>query len=68
MEVECNIMPLNLRREEIALKYWARSSPLGEKLPVNSLIQNCVIYKTKRDVLKNIIIWRRVWEWNNAMQ
>ena len=55
MEVECNIMPLSLRREEFALKYWARSSPLGDKLPVNSLVQDFVIYETKRDILRNSI-------------
>ena len=55
MEVECNIMPLSLRREEFALKYWARSSPLGDKLPVNSLVQDFVIYETKRYILRNNI-------------
>ena len=55
MEVECNIMPLSLRREEFALKYWARSSPLGDKLPVNSLVQDFVIYETKRYILRNDI-------------
>ena len=50
MEVECNI-----RREEFALKYWARSSPLGDKLPVNSLVQDFVIYETKRYILRNNI-------------
>ena len=55
MEVECNIMPLSLRREEFALKYWARSSPLGDKLLVNSLVQDFVIYESKRDILRNNI-------------
>ena len=55
MEVECNIMPLSLRREEFALKYCARSSPLGDKLPVNSLVQDFVIYETKRYILRNNI-------------
>ena len=55
MEVECYIMPLSLRREEFALKYWARSSPLGDKLPVNSLVQDFVIYETKRYILRNNI-------------
>ena len=55
MEVECNIMPLSLRREEFALKYWARSSPLGDKLPVLSLVQDFVIYETKRYILRNNI-------------
>ena len=55
MEVECNIMPLSLRREEFVLKYWARSSPLGDKLPVNSLVQDFVIYETKRYILRNNI-------------
>ena len=44
MEVECNIMPLSLRREEFALKYWA-----------NSLVQDYVIYETKRYILRNNI-------------
>ena len=48
-------MPLSLRREEFALKYWARSSPLGDKLPVNSLVQDFVIYETKRYILRNNI-------------
>ena len=48
-------MRLSLRREEFALKYWARPSPLGDKLPVNSLVQDFVIYETKRDILRNII-------------
>ena len=55
MEVECNIMQLSLKREEFALKYWARSSPLGDKLPVNSLVQDFVIYETKRYILRNNI-------------
>ena len=54
LEVECNIMPLSLRREEFALKYWARSSPLGNKLPVNELVQDFSIYETKH-VLDNKI-------------
>ena len=37
VEVECNVLPLNLRRDEMILKYWARSSPLGSNLSVNEL-------------------------------
>ena len=48
------IMPLSLRREEFALKYWARSSPPGNKLPVNELVQYFSIYETKH-VLDNKI-------------
>ena len=55
LEVECNMMPLSLRREEFALKYWARSSPLGESLPVNALVQDFAIYETKREKLSNKI-------------
>ena len=55
LEVECNMMLLSLRREEFALKYWARSSPLGESLPVNALVQDFAIYKTKREKLSNKI-------------
>ena len=55
LEVKCNIMPLSLRREEFALKYWARSSPLEDKLPVNELVQDFSIYETKCHVLDNKI-------------
>ena len=55
LEVECNMMPLSLRREEFALKYWARSSLLGESLPVNALVQDFAIYETKREKLSNKI-------------
>ena len=48
-------MLLSLRREEFALKYWVRSSPLGDKLPVNELVQDFSIYETKRYVLDNKI-------------
>ena len=51
VEIECNMMPLSLRREEFTLKYWARSSPLGESLPVNALVQDFAIYETKREKL-----------------
>ena len=51
----CNIMLLSLRREEFALKYWARSSPLGDKLPENELVQDISIYEAKRHVLNNKI-------------
>ena len=37
------------------MKYWARSSPLGDKLPVNELVQDFSIYETKHHVLDNKI-------------
>ncbi|MCG8034496.1 MAG: reverse transcriptase-like protein [Candidatus Thiodiazotropha taylori] len=40
LEVECSIMPLHLRRDELQLKYWARSSSLGANLPINKVIDN----------------------------
>ena len=55
LAVECNIMLLSLRRDEFALKYWARSSPLGDKLPVNELVQDFSIYETIHHVLDNKI-------------
>ena len=49
-------MPLSLKGEDsVALKYRARSSPLGDKLPVNELVQDFSIYETKRHVLDNKI-------------
>ena len=48
LEVECGIKPLRLRREEIILKYWARSSPLGQALPINNLVTDHGCHTTKR--------------------
>ena len=48
LEVECGVLPLSLRREELILKYWARSSPLGDNLPVNQLITDFGCLTTKR--------------------
>ncbi|MEW8548123.1 MAG: reverse transcriptase domain-containing protein, partial [Candidatus Thiodiazotropha sp.] len=48
LEVECGIKPLKLRREELILKYWARSSPLGQSLPINNLIADFGCLTTKR--------------------
>ena len=48
IEVECGLKPLTLRREEIILKYWARSSPLGDSLLVSDLIDDFGCYTTKR--------------------
>ena len=48
LEVECGIKPLRLRREEILLKYWARSSPLGQALPINNLVTDHGCHTTKR--------------------
>lgn len=55
LNVECNIMPLGLRREEMQMKYWARSSILGDKLPINKLVQDHSLYETQRNRLKNKI-------------
>ena len=38
LEIECGLKPLYLRREELILKYWTRSSPSGPSLPVNHLL------------------------------
>ena len=48
LEVECGLQPLKLRREELILKYWVRSSPLGDKLPINDLLTEHGCYLTKR--------------------
>ena len=37
VQIECRVPPLNLRREELILKYWARSSANGDQLPLNDL-------------------------------
>lgn len=52
LNVECNITPIDLRRQEMQLKYWARSCPLGDKLPINKLTQNLALYETCRERLK----------------
>ena len=39
LNVECNVIPLSRRREELILKYWARSSCHGDNLPINDLVQ-----------------------------
>ena len=51
LEVECNILPLQKRRDEMTLKYWARSASLGSKLPINSLTESKLIYTTCRNRL-----------------
>ena len=48
LEVECNILPLQKCKDEMALKYWARSASLGSKLPINSLTESKSIYTTCR--------------------
>ena len=48
LQVECGLKPLSLRREELILKYWARSSPLGDSLPENDLIKPHGSYLAKR--------------------
>ena len=51
LNVECNMPPLEFRRQEMQLKYWARSCPLGENLPINKLTQNLAIYEIRREKL-----------------
>ena len=36
LEVKCNILPLQKRKDDMTLEYWARSASLGSKLPINS--------------------------------
>ena len=53
LEVECNLPPLKLKREETTLKYWARSSALREKLPVNNMIGYKTVHDYRKHKLKN---------------
>ncbi|MCG8049253.1 MAG: reverse transcriptase domain-containing protein, partial [Candidatus Thiodiazotropha endolucinida] len=53
LEVECGIKPLYLRREELTLKYWARSFPLGSSLPINDLITDQKPRLSKRAKMYN---------------
>ena len=46
LEVESGLKPLKLRREELILKYWARPSPSGDKLPVNDILTEHGCYLT----------------------
>ena len=39
LNVECNVLPLSKRRDELMLNYWARSSYHGANLPINDLTQ-----------------------------
>lgn len=49
LETECNIQPLSKRRDELQLKYWARSNSLGENLPINTLVQPLSLYDLNRE-------------------
>lgn len=49
LEVECSVKPLPLRREENILKYWARSKSLGNKLPINNLVDDMPHYENQKD-------------------
>ena len=60
LEVECGLKPLKLRREELIFKYWARSSPLGDTLPVNDLLTEHGCYLTKRA--------RKIWPYSRTAQ
>lgn len=44
LNVECNVLPLNKRRDELMLKYWARSTCHNEQLPINELTQPIPAY------------------------
>ena len=46
LEVECNIMPLQKRRDELQLKYWARSNIHGDNLPINEMVKPHALYET----------------------
>ena len=48
VQIECCVPPLQLRREELILKYWARSSANGDQLPLNNLY-DLSVYDTNRD-------------------
>ncbi len=37
LEAEAAVKPLKLRREEYTIKYWARTQPHGNRLPLNKL-------------------------------
>lgn len=49
LEVKCNVLPLQKRRDEMTLKYWAHSASLGSKLPIHSLTEPKSIYTTCRN-------------------
>ena len=53
LEVECNLPPLKLKRKETTLKYWARSSALREKLPLNNMIGYKTVHDYRKHKLKN---------------
>lgn len=54
VQIECNIPPLALRREENSLKYWARSSILKDKLPLNNLYGTAVYETRKHRIEKHL--------------
>ena len=54
VQIECCVPPLKLRREELILKYWARSSANGDQLPLNDMYDFSV-YDTRRDRAKGKI-------------
>ena len=55
LEVECNIMPLQKRRDELQLKYWARSNIHGDNLPINEMVKPHALYETRRSRLSGKI-------------
>ena len=54
IQIECSVQSLSLRREELMLKYWARSWPINQQLPLNSLY-DLSLYETTKDRLKRKI-------------
>ena len=55
LEVECDIMPLQKCRDELQLKYWARSNIHGDNLPINEMVKPHALYETCRNRLRGKI-------------
>ena len=54
VQIECSVPPLSLRREELTLKYWARSSALNQNLPISRLY-DFTLYETTKERLQRKI-------------
>ena len=55
LEVESHMLLLKLRQERMILKYWARSAPLKDNLPINELFDH-TLYRTEHSRLKGKIV------------
>lgn len=55
INVECNMLPLSLWREEMQLKYCTRSSPQGDRLPINEYTKQQSLYETQEGRLQGKI-------------